>query len=302
MPSNAQPAFSLTEDQIATKKELEESQKKWATSSEKMALLENRLSALSEKLTQSQTTIEKLQLELRAKTQGVSSHPSEGFGNPVEVGTGSRSKKPGFENTVSLSDFKKATLLFTSEKYSEALLEFLAFIEKHPDHPLTGSAQFHVGESYFQQGEFKLALPEFQKVLSHYGRSYQVAAALSRMSDCEEFLKFTESAKKHRILLTSVFPLAPTLGKRKPPVTLPIQAPETTNLRPEANPSSAPSPRPSPSEEPAIPTAPLRMVTPPSSVPSPKSDSSPAPTESPSSSSHTGPADIRFALPQEDDA
>jgi tol-pal system protein YbgF len=97
-------------------------------------------------------------------------------------------------------------VLFSSGSYSDAILAFSKFIEVYPDHPLAGNAQYYVGESYFKQKEYRLAIEEFDRVLTSYDRSSHVASTLLRMSQAEEELKKPEDAKKHKMALVSLFP------------------------------------------------------------------------------------------------
>lgn len=95
-------------------------------------------------------------------------------------------------------------------------MAFSEFLEKAPDHPLAGSAQFYVGESYFKQKEYKLALQEYQRVLTSYDRSPVVADTLARMITTEEILKKQPEAEKHQHLLTSLFPNSPAARSLNP--------------------------------------------------------------------------------------
>jgi TolA-binding protein len=143
---------------------------------------------------------------------GVIQHPSSSFGSDVEVSTASRDPESGFVNDEAVKLFRKAMIFFQGQKYPESVLTFSDFLEKFPDHALAGSAQYYVGESYVRQKEYRLAIQEFQRVLTSYDRSPHVADTLNEMAYSEEALKKTSDAAKHRQLLSSLFPHAPAMA------------------------------------------------------------------------------------------
>jgi tetratricopeptide (TPR) repeat protein len=100
-------------------------------------------------------------------------------------------------------------ILFKAKKFPESMLAFSSFIERYADHPLAGSAQFYVGECYYRQKEYKLAVVEYQRVLTSYDRSGSLPETLKQMAQAEEHLAQAEDALKHRQLLLSLFPQSP---------------------------------------------------------------------------------------------
>ncbi len=107
--------------------------------------------------------------------------------------------------------FKKALDLFKSGKYSEAEPEFHQFTETYPEHVLAGSAQFYDGESYFMMGEYKLALNEYNKVLSSFLSSPRVASAMVRLSHCYSTLGNTKESEQALDLAKNLFDGNPSL-------------------------------------------------------------------------------------------
>ena len=119
----------------------------------------------------------------------------------------------GFTQDAAVQNFRKALIIFQGLKYPEATLAFSDFLEKYPDHAMAGAAQFYIAEAYTKQNEPKLALQEYQKLLTTYDRSSHVADTLKQMAAAEDTLKRREEAARHRQLLTSLFPLSPAASE-----------------------------------------------------------------------------------------
>jgi len=104
-------------------------------------------------------------------------------------------------------------LLLDAGKFPEANLEFTSFIHTYSTHPFAGGAQFYIAESYYRQGEIKLAADEFERMLQSYDQSSFVPDALKRLSQCYEQLKQPKPAARNRQLLLSLFPQSPAAKK-----------------------------------------------------------------------------------------
>ncbi|OFZ82885.1 MAG: hypothetical protein A3K03_01005 [Bdellovibrionales bacterium RIFOXYD1_FULL_44_7] len=175
----------------------------------KIQELEAKLSFLSDKLETMRVTIDNLSNNQEPKTSSVPIPSSEYIGDTVPPTKAPNDPDKGFVNDNAVKNYRQAILLFQSQKYPEAVLAFSAFLERFADHPLAGSAQFYVGESYFRQNEHKLAIQEFQRVLTSYDRSSHISLTLKQIAAAEEALKQTAEAVKHKQLLTSLFPQSP---------------------------------------------------------------------------------------------
>lgn len=144
---------------------------------------------------------------------GVTGSPSDGAGSVIDpVPTVSASvpdPEKGFTNSQATSNYRQGMILLQSHKYSDASLQFSRFVQNYPDHAMAGSAQFYVGECYFQQKEYKLAATEFQRVLNAYERSAAVPDTLRRLAATEQALGKTEEAERYRQQLVSMFPSSP---------------------------------------------------------------------------------------------
>ncbi|MCM2277290.1 MAG: tetratricopeptide repeat protein [Oligoflexia bacterium] len=176
---------------------------------------EAKIAALSDRLAASKTSLDPPPAALPREKTGkvrlapVEKYPSEVGGTPVVPEPEANDPESGFANDEPVQEYRRAMILFKAAKYPESVLAFSGFLEKFPDHPLAGSAQFHVGESYFLQKEYKLAIQEFERVLTSYDRSTRIAQTLRALAEAEEKVRRTEEAARHRQLLSSLFPHSP---------------------------------------------------------------------------------------------
>lgn len=172
--------------------------------------LEAKITQLSEKLDVAKQDAERLsQLSQQAKAGEITVPPAEDMGTLLRIPASLHDPDGGFVHDDAVQTFRKAIITFEGQKYPEAILAFSDFLEKYPDHPLAGSALYYVGKSYLQQKQYKLAVREFERVLTSYDRSPHISDTLRDMAIAEGELKESESAGKHRQLLTSLFPQSP---------------------------------------------------------------------------------------------
>jgi TolA-binding protein len=170
---------------------------------------------------------------------GVVPKPGNQVGERVSSRTASTDPEAGFTNNDAIQNFRKAFILFQSEKFPDAVVSFSAFLENYPDHPLAGSAQYYVARCYLAQKEYQEAITEFQRVLTSYDRSPHIADTLRDLASAEDALQKTQDAAKHRQLLTSLFPQSPAMIPISAPVTVPAAV---ANSIPATVPVSASTP------------------------------------------------------------
>ena len=174
--------------------------------------LENKIATLSDKQEVTLSTLDSMVATQPPKSTAVAPHPADGAGTPIDKKKMQADLEHGFIEDSAIKSYRQAIILFRAERYQDAVLSFSAFLERFADHALAGSAQYYVGESYFRQKEYKLALQEFQRVLTSYDRSSHVSDTLARMAEAEDILKKDTDAAKHRQMLTSLFPQSPAAG------------------------------------------------------------------------------------------
>ncbi len=184
--------------------------------------LEVKLSSMNDKFEATQISLNHFINEQKTKPSPVLASPSAHSGLPIDPSLTDTDSEPSFVNDSAVRVFREAMLLFKGQQYSEANLAFSGFLDKFPDHVLAGSAQFYIGECYFREKEFRLAIKEFQRILSSYDRSPHISDALLKISLAEESIKNAPEAAKHRQLLSSLFPQSPAMASENtanPPST-----------------------------------------------------------------------------------
>lgn len=184
---------------------------------EKLQFQEDKVATLTDQLNAAQTTI----AQLRA------THPSQTSAALAKANAENNAREAGekvslegdpkadlvFEDSDAITQYRNAQVLFDSSKYAEAILGFSQFLKEYADHPLAGSAQFFIGESYFQQGEYGLALKEYQRGLVSYDRSAHVSDGIARIADCQEKLGQKTDSIRTKETLVSLFPQSPQAAR-----------------------------------------------------------------------------------------
>jgi tol-pal system protein YbgF len=195
--------------------------------------MEAKLAALNDKLDSTQHALDNFLTAHQPKMSGVTTPMTDAAGAPVAA---SDANMPGYIQDGAVQLYRKANILFESERYADANLAYSRFLETYPDHALAGSAQFKIGEGYFKRKEYKQAVQEFQKVLTSYDRSPAISATLRELAESEDALGKTQEAARYRQQLTSLFPSSPA-AQNLP--TGGAAAPQTTE--PQGGPADMPS-------------------------------------------------------------
>ncbi len=134
----------------------------------------------------------------------------------------------GFVRDQAIQNYRAALYLYKAEKFPESILAFASFVDRYPDHPLAGNAQFQIGESYYKQREYRLAAQEFDKVLTSYDRSSSIPQTLKRLADCKDQLKQKEEADRYRTTLNTLFPNSPS-NPHERGALMPVVSPATAS-------------------------------------------------------------------------
>ncbi|MBU6153702.1 MAG: tetratricopeptide repeat protein [Bdellovibrionales bacterium] len=120
---------------------------------------------------------------------------------------------PAFTSDEAIDRFREAKILFDSKRYSDAILEFSSFLKNHPDHPLAASAQYHLGMSYLDQKEYKLAEEELNRGMISYPHSSHIPDTLLALNQVSDLLNKGTRATYYREKLQSQFPNSPQAKK-----------------------------------------------------------------------------------------
>ena len=195
---------------------LSEIRTQMGTLNARIAELEAKIGSLNGKLETLQTPVATSAPDQMVRTAAapVIPHPADRAGTAIAVAPAPSDPDAGFVSDSAVQSYRKALVLLQSRQHSEAVLAFSTFLEQNPDHVLAGSAQYYVGEAYFLQKEYKLALQEFRRVLTSYDRSAHIPQALQKMALAEEALNLKNDARAHRQLLSSLYPQSPAAAER----------------------------------------------------------------------------------------
>lgn len=173
-----------------------------------VSTLNSRIQELEGKLQASQNRPDLSGAAARQKTDtlgGVSA------GSEVRASVAARDPGAGYVNDERFRAFQQGKLLFDQEKYPEAILAFSAFLERGDHHPLAGSAQYYIGESYYLQGDYAVADQEFQRAVARYPSSPRVSHALVRLTQSTARLGKTEESRRYRAQVEGLYPKSPAL-------------------------------------------------------------------------------------------
>lgn len=91
--------------------------------------------------------------------------------------------------------YDKGLELFRASKFNEAYRTFSDYISKHPKGKMAPNARFWLGDCYYNQQEYELAILEYQKVIADYPSDGKAPSALLKQGLAFEKLKDNETAK-----------------------------------------------------------------------------------------------------------
>ncbi|HXE74237.1 MAG TPA: tol-pal system protein YbgF [Candidatus Xenobia bacterium] len=139
--------------------------------------LSARLSMISQQLAQTQGVLETVDSRLAGSAgpptvaSGSTASPVAGGGAPPATSTSPPAPAPQSLYDNALRDLNTG-------KYDLARQQFQEYLQYYGRTTLAGNAQFHIGETYYRQNDFKRAITEYDKVLQNYPDSNKVAASL----------------------------------------------------------------------------------------------------------------------------
>lgn len=212
----AKESIDAPEDADSARTQITELKAALSSMTSRLDSIETRMGSLNDKVAGTQNNLEMLLANRKALATPVRSHPSEGAGTDSPAPPAENDPDAGFVADAAIQDYRNGSILLEAQKYPEAILAFSSFVERYPDHPLAGSAQYGIGKAYFKQKEYKLALKELERVLTSYDRSPHVSDTLKHLSETEDALKMPEQAARHRHLLASLFAQSPAAASREP--------------------------------------------------------------------------------------
>jgi tol-pal system protein YbgF len=154
--------------------------------------------------------------ELQSLRQTVAAIPQPSTGFPPTSGDPASTGDPGAQPPVSDSVlppnispaewFQRVMGDYAAAQYDLAIAGFEALIRNFPTSPQADDAQLLIGNSLFNQGEFKGALEAYQKVITDYPDGDQVPTAHFKVGLTYENLKDVEAARQAYELVVEKYP------------------------------------------------------------------------------------------------
>lgn len=100
--------------------------------------------------------------------------------------------------------YQKAKILKRNKKFSKAL-ELLQVLEQSPNKQILVRAKYHIGQIYYLQGNYDLALQVYEAIISQYSFSSLVLPALEGAAAAAAQLKQTEKQMRYSSVLKDFF-------------------------------------------------------------------------------------------------
>ncbi len=92
------------------------------------------------------------------------------------------------------------------ENFQLALIQFRSFLDRYPGTRLSDNAQYWIGEVYYAQRQFGVAIEEFRKVMEEYSGQDKVPAACYKIALSFERMQDQSTAKRYLEFLLEHFP------------------------------------------------------------------------------------------------
>ena len=103
-------------------------------------------------------------------------------------------------------DYQVAVDALKRGDHAAAIAGLREFVRRFPDHDYADNAQYWLGEAYYDQKSYKLALDEFRKTVERYPTGNKVPDALLKVGFCYAALGQTEQARATLEEVVSVYP------------------------------------------------------------------------------------------------
>jgi tol-pal system protein YbgF len=124
---------------------------------------------------------------LTPQSQGTRTTPAPGEGSPTEV-------------------YLQAFGNYASGRYQAAIHGFGIFLQRFPNNSYASNAQFWLGDCYFNQQQYSLAVQEFERVLNDYSSAAKSPDALLKIAIAKLQLGSTDEARQAVDTLSRRYP------------------------------------------------------------------------------------------------
>ena len=180
-PPTAPTSGNLTLEMRRMHSSLDKQEQTVQKLSRQVAELETRLQRQSEELDQLRQEPQTAQagyLPSRApQREGVATTSIQGEGSPTEV-------------------YLQAFGDYASGRYQTAVHGFETFLQRFPNNSYASNAQFWLGDCYFNQQQYPLAIQEFERVLNEYPSAPKSPDALLKIAISQLQLGATDEARQ----------------------------------------------------------------------------------------------------------
>lgn len=137
----------------------------------------------------------------RLETPPPAAAPGGAIGDPMTPGVGAAPGGPSVAgappaSTAEARAYEAAQSLRRIGNYQGAIVAFQNFVRQYPKSPLASSAQYWIGDSYYNMRDFRLAIASQRAVLKNYPDSAKVPDALLNIASSQAELGETAAARK----------------------------------------------------------------------------------------------------------
>jgi tol-pal system protein YbgF len=130
------------------------------------------------------------QLESRlAEMQGRQGVPAPARERAVPAPAPPSTHKPAVASAAGDKPYTEGMRLYQAKKYSEARQQFYLYLKNQPRGPKAPEARFYLADSFYQEGKYREAGVEFNKLLVQFPKSIMVPAGLLRQALCYKNLQ-----------------------------------------------------------------------------------------------------------------
>jgi len=92
--------------------------------------------------------------------------------------------------------YKRSLEALRAGRHVEAAAGFRDFVKQHPNHDFADNAQYWLGECYYDQKDYPMAMREFRRVVEKYPQGNKVADALLKVGYAHLALGSTEAGRQ----------------------------------------------------------------------------------------------------------
>jgi tol-pal system protein YbgF len=111
--------------------------------------------------------------------------------------------------------YQEGLRLYQGKKYDPAREKFSQYLKDQPQGPKAAEARYHLADSFYQEGKYKEAAVEFNKMATQHPRSILAPAALLRQALAYKSLQQTANYQSTLKKLAQAYPKSPEAKEAK---------------------------------------------------------------------------------------